>query len=96
MSNGLLTAAKLIADQLADLETARLRIADEALVTLEREDPQTASLALQTFEDQRKAADWLTHSVRSLGNLTPWRCISDGKVDKVRNILYAIKHGDFI
>lgn len=96
MNIRLLLAAKLIADQLTELELERQRIASEGLATLEREDPETARLALQIFEDRRKAAEWLTHSVRLLENVTPWRCISEGNVERVRNVLNAIGYGDYL
>lgn len=96
MNSGLLAAAKLIADQLAELEVRRQRIALDGLAALEREDPETANLAIQALEDRDTAADWLTESIQSLGYVTPWQCISEGNVDRVRYVLNAIEYGVYV
>jgi len=96
MPDNLLTAAKRIAGKLADNEIERRRIAVESFAILEQEDPKTAKLALKVFVDRDKAADWLTDSIRSLGELTPWQCIADGKVEQVRLILNAIEYGVYV
>jgi MoaA/NifB/PqqE/SkfB family radical SAM enzyme len=96
MNTGFLATAKLIADQVKELELRRQRIAFEGLATLEQENPDLARLALQTFEDRRNTADWLTDPIPALGNVTPWQCISEGNADRVKNVLNAIEYGHYL
>jgi hypothetical protein len=96
MSDNLLITAKRIAGELADNESERRRIALDSFAILEREDPEMAKLVLKVFEDRDMAAVWLSDRIRSLGELTSWQCIADGKIEQVRMVLNAIEYGIYL
>ncbi len=57
---------------------------------LEREDPETAKLAVDVFKGRAAAAGWFGDHVGSLGGRTPWQCVAAGEADKVRNVLIFV------
>ena len=95
MSDELTKTAASISARLTQHEDERRRIAMEGFAALERLDPETATLAKDTFANRQKASHWFTHEVQSLGGVTPWQCIAEGNRDRVHNTLYAIQHGTY-
>ena len=93
MGDDLIKTAAAISSRLDKLEEERQRIALEGFAALERVDPETATIAKNTFDDRQIAADWLTDEVESLGYLTPWQCMADGNREAVHRILNAIEYG---
>lgn len=85
--------AKDIASQLQWLESEYQDVAADAFQFLETNDPETAKLALEAFEDRDAAAAWFGDRVESLGWKTPWECMAEGLADEVQRILNAIIYG---
>ncbi|MGH8371116.1 MAG: antitoxin Xre/MbcA/ParS toxin-binding domain-containing protein [Gammaproteobacteria bacterium] len=93
MDSDLSKAAQEIDTRLIERESESLGIALDALLVLEKYEPDTARLAIETFEDRNEAALWLTRPVPSLGRRRPWTCLAQGDVDSVRRVLYSIEYG---
>lgn len=93
MGDELIKTAAGISARLEKLEKERHLVGQEGLVSLERLDPEIASLVKSLWDDPRRAANWLTHGVGSLRGRTPWQCIAEGDRDEVLRILKSIAYG---
>lgn len=93
MDREFMNAARGINSRLRRLEADHRRVALAAFPVLEKFDPETAKLALETFEDRDKAALWLSDHVGSLRGKTPWECLAAGDVGQVQWVLNAIIYG---
>ena len=85
--------AQNIVAQLRSLEVRYARASIKAFSVLEQFDPDTASLALETFDHRRRAARWFGHRNWVLGDKTPWECMAEGGVELVKHELVSIIHG---
>lgn len=75
------------------LDDARATTELKAFGRLQFEDPETANLALEAFDNRAAAAGWLSSNCGALGNEKPLTLLIQGKRDAVLDCLNKIKFG---
>ena len=93
MDKQFIEAASEISAKLRAIEAEYRGAALGAFLVLEKFDPETTKLALETFSDRNHAAMWFSDHVGSLCGKTPWDYLAIGDVKRVRWVMNAINYG---
>lgn len=80
-------------DRLNALEQERLQVTRAAFDSLKQLDPELWRLAVQTLEDEARAADWFSKPSSVFDERMPLVVFRDGDREAVVRALYQLEHG---